>query len=193
MLKKIGSVILLLLGISKSLIAQDKDTVNLLPDVKVTGYRTLNGIGRFKDYNGQIIYAGKKNEVIVIDSLDANKAVNNTRQIIGRIPGANIIETETGGFTANGIGFRGLNPYQSIETNTRQNGYNVSADIFGYNEAYYLPPDGSSKPYGIRARSFCFAIWPADRRIYQLCFEGLDLMFLFLFSTSQTIGKLRII
>ena len=24
--------------------------------------------------------------------------------------------------------------------NTRQNGYNISADIFGYNEAYYIPP-----------------------------------------------------
>ena len=24
--------------------------------------------------------------------------------------------------------------------NTRQNGYNISADVFGYNEAYYIPP-----------------------------------------------------
>ena len=24
--------------------------------------------------------------------------------------------------------------------NTRQNGYNISADVYGYNEAYYLPP-----------------------------------------------------
>lgn len=77
---------------------------------------------------------------MLIDSLEANKAINNTRQIIGRIPGLNIIETESGGFTANGIAFRGLNPYQSSETNTRQNNYNISADIFGYNEAYYLPP-----------------------------------------------------
>ena len=50
------------------------------------------------------------------------------------------VETETGGFTANGIATRGLNPTQSIEMNTRQNGYNISADIFGYNEAYYIPP-----------------------------------------------------
>ena len=100
----------------------------------------MNGVGRMNDYADQMIYAGKKTEVLQVDSLDANKAINNTRQIIGRIPGLNIIETESGGFTANGIAFRGLNPYQSIETNTRQNGYNVSADIFGYNEAYYLPP-----------------------------------------------------
>ncbi len=87
-----------------------------------------------------IIYAGKKNEVILVDSLDANKAINNTRQILGRIPGLNIVETETGGFTANGIATRGLNPIQSIEMNTRQNGYNISADVYGYNEAYYIPP-----------------------------------------------------
>jgi Fe(3+) dicitrate transport protein len=93
-----------------------------------------------RENEGEVIYSGHKSEVLQVDSLDANKALNNTRQIIGRIPGLNIIETEGGGFTANGIAFRGLNPYQSIETNTRQNGYNISADIFGYNEAYYLPP-----------------------------------------------------
>jgi Fe(3+) dicitrate transport protein len=119
--------------------AQKTDTVSLNA-VQVKGYKTINGIGHMNEYSGEVIYSGKKNEVLVIDSLDANKAVNNTRQIIGRIPGVNIIETETGGFTANGIGFRGVNPYQSIAMNTRQNGYNISADIFGYNEAYYLPP-----------------------------------------------------
>ena len=92
------------------------------------------------DIKNGIIYAGKKNEVILVDSLDANKAVNNTRQILGRIPGLNIVETESSGFTANGIATRGLNPTQSVEMNTRQNGYNVSADIYGYNESYYLPP-----------------------------------------------------
>ncbi len=120
--------------------SQTTDSSKILKEVTVTVYRTMNGIGRMKDDDGQIIYAGKKNEVLLIDSLDANKAINNTRQIIGRIPGLNIVESESGGFTANGIGFRGLNPYQSIETNTRQNGYNISADIFGYNESYYLPP-----------------------------------------------------
>ncbi len=97
-------------------------------------------MGYMPDIKEGVIYAGKKNEVILVDSLDANKAINNTRQILGRIPGLNIVETETSGFTANGIATRGLNPTQSIEMNTRQNGYNISADVFGYNEAYYLPP-----------------------------------------------------
>src|ERR1700745_253021 len=95
--------------------AQIKDTINL-NEINIIHYKTMNGVGRMNDYADQIIYAGKKTEVLQIDSLDANKAINNTRQIIGRIPGLNIIETESGGFTANGIAFRGLNPYQSIET-----------------------------------------------------------------------------
>ncbi len=123
-----------------SLSAQTSDSTYLLKTVIIKGYRLMNGIGRMNDFANQIIYSGMKNEVLEIDSLDANKAINNTRQIIGRIPGVNITETESGGFTANGIGFRGLNPYQSIETNTRQNGYNISADLYGYNESYYLPP-----------------------------------------------------
>lgn len=126
-----------------SLFAQQKiDSAKsiYLKEVTVTGIKTIRGTGHMPEVKDGIIYAGKKNEVILIDSLDANKAINNTRQILGRIPGLNIAESETGGFTANGIATRGLNPSQSIEMNTRQNGYTISADIFGYNEAYYLPP-----------------------------------------------------
>ncbi len=120
--------------------AQTKDSINNLKEVKVKGFKTVNGLGHLPDTKNGIIYAGKKSEVILIDSLDANKAINNTRQILGRVPGLNIVETETSGFTANGIATRGLNPTQSIEMNTRQNGYNISSDSYGYNESYYLPP-----------------------------------------------------
>jgi len=120
--------------------AQDNDSVKTLKEIIVTGYKTVNGVGHLLESEEGVIYAGKKTEVIVVDSLDANKAINNTRQILGRIPGLNIVETESSGFTANGIATRGLNPTQSIEMNTRQNGYNISADVYGYNEAYYIPP-----------------------------------------------------
>ncbi|WP_293871883.1 TonB-dependent receptor [Flavobacterium sp.] len=120
--------------------AQTTDTVHKLHEVIIKEFKTVNGVGHLPDTKNGIIYAGKKNEVILIDSLDANKAINNTRQILGRIPGLNIVETESSGFTANGIATRGLNPTQSVEMNTRQNGYNISSDIYGYNEAYYLPP-----------------------------------------------------
>ena len=38
------------------------------------------------------------------------------------------------------IAVRGLNPNRSWEFNTRQNGYDISADPMGYLEAYYTPP-----------------------------------------------------
>lgn len=120
--------------------AQKTDSSKMLPNVTVLGYKTVNGVGHLPEIKNGIIYAGKKTEIILVDSLDANKAINNTRQILGRIPGLNIVETESSGFTANGIATRGLNPIQSIEMNTRQNGYNISADVYGYNEAYYIPP-----------------------------------------------------
>jgi Fe(3+) dicitrate transport protein len=133
-----------LLILSSFVYAQNKDSIKTkeldLSEIIIAEYRTVNGVGHLPDEKDGIIYAGKKTEIIITDSLDANKAINNTRQILGRTPGLNIVETESGGFTANGIATRGLNPSQSIEMNTRQNGYNISADIYGYNEAYYLPP-----------------------------------------------------
>lgn len=113
---------------------------NQLNEIVIKGYEAIKGMGHLKDVHDGIIYAGKKTEVIILDSLNANTAQNNPRQVLGRIPGANYSETEGSGFPSNGIGFRGLNPTQSVETNIRQNGYNVTADIFGYPETYYLPP-----------------------------------------------------
>ena len=138
-MKRIIAVMVILFG-SLNTIAQDRDSVKTLKEIIVKGYKAVNGVGHLLESEDGIIYAGKKTEVIIVDSLDANKAINNTRQILGRIPGLNIVETESSGFTANGIATRGLNPTQSIEMNTRQNGYTISADVYGYNEAYYIPP-----------------------------------------------------
>ncbi len=117
-----------------------KPTANILKDINVTSIRTISGMGRLDEIHYGAVYSGKKTEVLILDSLDANTAQNNPRQVLGRIPGANYSETQGSGFPANGVGFRGLNPSQSIETNTRQNGYNVTSDIYGYSEAYYLSP-----------------------------------------------------
>lgn len=117
-----------------------KVSTNQLNEVVIKGYKAIKGMGYLNDVHDGVIYSGKKTEVILLDSLNANTAQNNPRQVLGRIPGANYSETEGSGFPSNGIGFRGLNPTQSVETNIRQNGYNVAADIFGYPETYYLPP-----------------------------------------------------
>ena len=91
-------------------------------EVSVTGVRSLKGLGHLTDEGNCMIYSGKKTEVLLLDSIDANTAQNNPRQLLGRLPGAVFSETEGSGFPSNGIGFRGVNPVQSIETNTRQNG-----------------------------------------------------------------------
>lgn len=134
----------LLIFCSSAAYAQKSDTTKTrsinLKEVTITDVRAITGMGYLGEQSCHNIYSGKKTEVILLDSLDANTAQNNPRQVLGRVPGANYSETEGSGFPTNGIGFRGLNPTQSIETNTRQNGYNITADLFGYPESYYLPP-----------------------------------------------------
>ena len=185
-------IIIFILLCFKTSIAQKinlSDSTNLLKSITLIGFKTVNGVGHLMDLKEGIIYAGKKNEVILVDSLDANKAINNTRQILGRIPGLNIAETESGGFTANGIGTRGLNPIQSIEMNTRQNGYNISADVFGYNEAYYIPPmEAISRIEMVRgAASLQFG--PQFGGLVNYVTKEAPLNKKFEINTSQTIGS----
>jgi Fe(3+) dicitrate transport protein len=112
----------------------------LLSPIVVSAARPLHVIGHLDDVERGVIYSGKKTEVIVMDSLHANVAQDIERQILGRIPGATFSETEAAGFPSNGVGFRGLNPTQSVEMNTRQDGVNIAADLYGYPETYYAPP-----------------------------------------------------
>jgi Fe(3+) dicitrate transport protein len=99
----------------------------------------VNGLRRLADVENMAIYAGKKNEVVVPDNLNANLATNNARQIYSRVPGVNIIENDSYGVQL-GIATRGLNPNRTTEFNSRQNGYDISADPIGYPESYYTPP-----------------------------------------------------
>lgn len=92
-----------------------------------------------KQVEGTAIYAGKKSEVVVMDNLTLNTATNNARQIYAQVVGLNIYENNDGGLQLN-IGGRGLNPNRTSNFNTRQNGYDISADVLGYPESYYTPP-----------------------------------------------------
>ena len=99
----------------------------------------INGLARMSEVQGVVIYAGKKNEVLVLDKLNANLALGNTRQVFAKVPGTNIWENDGSGLQV-GISSRGLDPNRSWEVNSRQNGYDITADIFGYPEAYFTPP-----------------------------------------------------
>ena len=105
----------------------------------VAAKQKLFSIKRLKDVVGTAIYAGKKTEVILIDNLMANLATNNSRQIYSQIVGLNIYQNDDAGLQLN-IGGRGLDPNRTSNFNTRQNNYDISADVLGYPESYYSPP-----------------------------------------------------
>lgn len=97
------------------------------------------GISRLNNIEGTAVYAGKKTEAVYLEDLNANLAANNSRQVFSKVAGINIFENDGSGTTI-GIGGRGLNPNRISNFNTRQNGYDISADALGYPESYYTPP-----------------------------------------------------
>ena len=105
----------------------------------VAAKQKIFSIKRLKDVEGTAIYAGKKTEVILVDNLMANLASNNSRQIYSQIVGLNIYQNDDAGLQLN-IGGRGLDPNRTSNFNTRQNNYDISADVLGYPESYYSPP-----------------------------------------------------
>ncbi|OCB78398.1 TonB-dependent receptor [Flavobacterium crassostreae] len=99
----------------------------------------LQSLYKLNDIEETAIYAGKKTEVINISKLTANKATNNARQIFAQVVGLTINESSDGGLQLS-IGGRGLNPNRTANFNTRQNNYDISADVLGYPESYYATP-----------------------------------------------------
>jgi len=93
---------------------------------------------RLNNIVGTSIYAGKKNEVVLVNQSMANLASNNARQIYSQVAGLNIYQNDDAGLQLN-IGGRGLDPNRTANFNTRQNGYDISADVLGYPESYYTP------------------------------------------------------
>ena len=116
----------------------EQNTQNLAA-VVVEGDADAFGIRRLRSVEAGGLYEGKKTEVINIESLIANKATNNARQAFSKIPSLNIWESDNAGLQLD-IGGRGLSPKRTSNFNTRQNGYDISADALGYPESYYTPP-----------------------------------------------------
>lgn len=123
--------------------AQADSSNTVLKQVTINaGREQALGLGRLRAVEGTAIYEGKKSEVISIRDISANLATNNARQVFARIAGLNIWESDGAGLQL-GIGGRGLSPNRTSNFNTRQNGYDISADALGYPESYYTPPTES--------------------------------------------------
>lgn len=122
--------------------ATKKDTIdkfhNYLPEITVVGRNSNSDIQQMPEVVGTSIYAGKKNALIVVDNVKGNVVTNTMRQVMAKVPSIHIWESDGSGIQI-GISARGLSPNRSWEFNVRQNGYDISADPFGYPEAYYNP------------------------------------------------------
>ncbi|MEM9848133.1 MAG: TonB-dependent receptor [Bacteroidota bacterium] len=118
---------------------QVEEIIQNLATVTVQAESDAFGIRQLRAVEAGGLYEGKKTEVISIDKLVANKAANNARQAFSKIPSLNIWESDNAGLQLD-IGGRGLSPKRTSNFNTRQNGYDISADALGYPESYYTPP-----------------------------------------------------
>ena len=124
----------------KEVLIMLKPLVEDLSEVVISAKkREVFQLSRLKDFEKTAIYAGKKTEVILVDQSMANLASNNARQIYSQIPGLNIYQNDDAGLQLH-IGGRGLDPNRTSNFNTRQNNYDISADVLGYPESYYTPP-----------------------------------------------------
>lgn len=117
---------------------QNTDTIRVLPELIIMGAKAQSDIHQMPQIAGTNIYAAKKSALILMENVQGNIATNTMRQVMAKVPGINIWESESSGVQIN-ISSRGLSPNRSWEFNVRQNGYDIAADPYGYPEAYYNP------------------------------------------------------
>ena len=120
-----------------SYVAKIQDTLKL-EKVEVLADNSFSSRS-MRTVEGMMLTHGKKTQLIEVEKIVGNKSTNNARELYASVPGLNIWESDGGGLQL-GIGARGLSPNRTAHFNTRQNGYDISADALGYPESYYTPP-----------------------------------------------------
>ncbi|CAA9483739.1 MAG: Iron(III) dicitrate transport protein FecA [uncultured Segetibacter sp.] len=204
MMKKIISTLLLLNGILHFSNAQEvqvqhtqqADTLTssqYLPDVTVVGRESRHDIQQMPEVVGTHIFAGKKNALVVIDNVNGNIVMNNMRQVLAKVPGIHIWESDGSGIQI-GIATRGLSPNRSWDFNVRQNGYDISADPYGYPEAYYHPPLQAVQRVQIVKGAGSLQFGPQfGGMINYVIRNGSEINKRFSFETQQTTGSFGLI
>ncbi len=124
------------LGMESKVDSLPKSTT--LSEVTVRSAPSIQGTSSLPDTERTFIFVGKKTEEIALTKLDANLANQTFRQVFNRTPGLHIVESDPSGFNTS-ISVRGLSTNRSWDFNMRQNGYDMTPDPMGYNEAYYTP------------------------------------------------------
>jgi Fe(3+) dicitrate transport protein len=142
---------------------------------------------------GTNIYAGKKNNLILLKNLNAVLVNNNMRLIMAKVPGIHIWESDASGIQI-GISARGLSPNRSWEFNTRQNGYDIASDPFGYPEAYYNPPMQAVQKIQVIRGAGALQYGPQfGGMVNYVLKDGRDIQKRFQAETQQTIGSYGLI
>ena len=111
---------------------------NLLKEVSVFSDQIFNERLDLPDFVETNLFIGKKIEFITVKKLESNLANQTFRQVFSRTPGLHIVESDPSGLNTS-ISIRGLSANRSWDFNMRQNGYDMTPDPMGYNEAYYTP------------------------------------------------------
>ena len=132
--------ILFIQNIHAQIIKNQPDTSSWhnLKELTIVGRNSKTDYQQIPEIVGTTIYAGKKSALIVLENVQGNIANNTMRQVLAKVAGIHIWESDPSGIQI-GIGARGLSPNRSWEFNVRQNGYDIAADPFGYPESYYNP------------------------------------------------------
>ncbi len=174
---------------SDSLATQDSIKTAYLNDVTVVGRGSRYDYQHMPEIVGTNIYAGKKNALIILDNVQGNVVTNNMRQILAKVPGIHVWESDPSGIQI-GVAARGLSPNRSWEFNVRQNGYDIAADPYGYPEAYYNPQLQAVQRIEIVRGSGSLQYGPQfGGMINYILRNGSDITKAFEFETQQTLGS----
>jgi len=171
-------------------IAQDSlSKPKYLPGITIVGRNSKSDIHLLPEVVGTSIYAGKKNSLIVMDNVKGNVVTNNMRQVVAKVPGIHIWESDGSGIQI-GIAARGLSPNRSWEFNVRQNGYDIAADPYGYPEAYYNPQLQAVQRIEIVRGQGALQYGPQfGGLVNYILRNGSDISKPFQFETQQTVGS----
>lgn len=115
---------------------ENAQPLTTLSEVVVKGSKESSGVAYKAEVEGSKVYSGKKTAIINLE--EAPVIVNNNfRQVLQKTPGLLLSEESTPLFS---VGYRGLDPHRAQFTQVLKDGIPIHADMFGYPEAYYVPP-----------------------------------------------------
>jgi Fe(3+) dicitrate transport protein len=166
--------------------------VRYMSEITLVGKNTRSDIHFLPEIVGTTINAGKKNALIVMDNVQGNVVNNTMRQVMAKVPGIQIWESDPSGIQI-GIAARGLSPNRSWEFNIRQNGYDISSDPFGYPEAYYTPQLNSVQRVQVVRGAASLQYGPQFGGLVNFILkDGTEAVKPFQYETQQTLGSFNL-